>query len=132
MRLLASVNGCLFDFAHDGMNDSSRPWLYGNGIKAGLRAMRDDCIEYKQPVPRYVVRGHKHVFRVGDLRDSSGQICMEGFISPAWKAKDNYVYSRFPTALSSIGMLVWEIDGDGGSRWHALVMQVAQDEVQEL
>lgn len=130
--LMASVNGVLFDVAHEGFAEGGREWTRDNAMRAYLQSRYITTLKAGLPMPRYVLRAHRHRFRVADLRDDQGRILSEAMLLPAWKIKDDHVYRKWPEAISNVGMVVFEIETTGETRWRALTMLMKQDEVREL
>lgn len=130
--LLASVNGCLFDVAHEGFSEGTREWTRDNTMRAYLTSRYLSSLKHGRPMPRYVLRAHRHRWRVADVRDDDGRIISEGMLLPAWKLRDAYIYRKYPEGISQVGMVVFEVEADGASRWRGLTMRVEQDEVMEL
>lgn len=131
-RLYKTVNGVLFDIAHKGYRLGGREWTRTNAMRAYLQSRWITALKAGQPLPRYFVRAHNHTFGYAALEDDDGATLSEGFLMPAWKLKDEYVYSLAPEAVSSIGVLAFTLEPDGSSRAHKLLMRLAQERIEEL
>lgn len=131
-RLLARVNGVLFDVAHHGYRLGARSWTRTNSMRAWLESYWDDCLKHKRDMPRYVVRGHRHTFGYAELCDDNGVTISESFLMPSWKLVDDYVRTFAPESVANIGMLVFVVETDGKTQDRPLLMTCPQDEVVEL
>lgn len=131
-RFYKRVNGVLFDIAHKGFRLSTRRWTRTNSLRTHLMNHYFDCLEDRQPMPRYVIRAHFHTFGYDILLDKQRQTVSEAFLMPAWKLKDDYVYHGAAEAVSSIGALAFDIDEHGNSRDHPLLMRCEQDVIEDL
>lgn len=131
-HLLLSVNGVLFDIAHQGFSLGQRHWTRSNTMRAYLHSRWMDCLEHGMPMPRYIIRAHKHTAGHAILENAEGKTVVEGWLMPAWKLKDEYIYQVEPEAVSTIGLLVFEVLENGESTPYRMVMRVDQDNTEIL
>lgn len=131
---LTSINGVLFSIAHrPGSGPGERNWTAGNAFQQWLRSLHMDYLERGKPTPRFVIRAHRHVYMRRDVYSSAtGEIAMTGYILAPWKARDDYVVSIKPEAITNIGALVIDIDKNGATREYCARIAVEQDIVEEL
>jgi hypothetical protein len=131
--LRLNVNGVRFDVAHKpGSGPGSRAHTLGNAFHGWLRSLYFSALEEGQPPPRYVLTAHHHNYLRRDVHATRGHVALTGIICPSWKVKDEYVYRVAPFALSSIGMLAFDVQTDGTVQEHVWLLPVTQDEVEEL
>lgn len=131
-RLYKTVNGVLFDIAHKGYRLGGREWTRTNAMRAYLQSRWITALKAGQPLPRYFVRAHNHTFGYAALEDDDGATLSEGFLMPAWKLKDEFVYTIHPEAVASIGVLAFAVADDGTSRAHKLLWRLEQERIEEL
>lgn len=131
-RLYRTINGVLFDIAHHGYRLGGREWTRTNSMRAYLTSTWFSALKRRRPMPRYIVRAHRHTFGYASLEDDDGKTISEAYLMPAWKLRDDYVASFAPEAISSIGLLVFVMEDDGRSSAHPLLMHVEQDAIEEL
>lgn len=125
-QLKLDVNGVLLDVAHHGFTAGIRFWSRGNTLRATLQSYYMDELNKGKPIPRYVVRSHKHEFISEIYRDLNGTI--EGFITPCFQLKTSYGHTVASFKDSSIGMLIIIIEKDGSTDWKCPM--VTYDEIQ--
>jgi hypothetical protein len=131
--LRLSVNGVRFDVTHKpGSGPGSRAHTLGNAFHGWLRSLYFSALEEGQLPPRYVLTAHHHNYLRRDVHATRGHVAMTGIICPSWKIKDEYVYRVAPFALSSIGMLAFDVLPDGAVQEHVWLLPVTQDAVEEL
>ena len=131
--LRLSVNGVRFDVAHKpGSGPGSRAHTLGNAFHGWLRSLYFSALEEGQTPPRYVLTAHHHNYLRRDVHATRGHVAMTGYICPSWKVKDEHVYQIAPFALSSVGMLAFDVAADGAVQEHVWLLPVTQDEVEEL
>ncbi len=131
--LRLSVNGVRFDVTHKpGSGPGSRAHTLGNAFHGWLRSLYFSALEEGQPPPRYVLTAHHHNYLRRDVHATRGHVALTGIICPSWKVKDEYVYRVAPFALSSIGMLAFDVAPDGAVQEHVWLLPVTQDAVEEL
>ena len=130
---LCDVAGVRFDVAHrPGSGPGSRNWVRGNAFQAWLRSLYLDALEAGQHPPRYVIRAHRHVYTERYVHNGAGEIVTTGYILAPWMGKSEYVYAVSPEAVTSIGALVIDVDGDGATRSGCWRIQLEQDTVEQL
>lgn len=131
--LRLNVNGVRFDVTHKpGSGPGSRAHTLGNAFHGWLRSLYFSALEEGQPPPRYVLTAHHHNYLRRDVHATRGHVALTGIICPSWKVKDEYVYRVAPFALSSIGMLAFDVQPDGAVQEHVWLLPVEQNEVEEL
>jgi hypothetical protein len=131
--LRLNVNGVRFDVTHKpGSGPGSRAHTLGNAFHGWLRSLYFSALEEGQPPPRYVLTAHHHNYLRRDVHATRGHVAMTGIICPSWKVKDEHVYRVAPFALSSIGMLAFDVQPDGAVQEHVWLLPVTQDAVEEL
>jgi hypothetical protein len=131
--LRLTVNGVRFDVTHKpGSGPGSRAHTLGNAFHGWLRSLYFSALEDAQAPPRYVLTAHHHAYLRRDVHATRGHVALTGIICPSWKVKDEYVYRVAPFALSSIGMLAFDVQPDGAVQEHVWLLPVTQDEVEEL
>ena len=129
----ASVHGVLFDVAHrPGSGPGTRNWVRGNAFQGWLKSLYLDALELGQSPPRYVIRAHRHVYTERYVHNGAGEIVTTGYILAPWMGKSEYVYAVSPEAVTSIGALVIDVDGDGATRSGCWRIQLEQDTVEQL
>lgn len=127
------VNGVRFDATHKpGSGPGSRAHTLGNAFHGWLRSLYFSALEEGQLPPRYVLTAHHHQYLRRDVHATRGHVALTGIICPSWKVKDEYVYRVAPFALSSIGMLAFDVQLDGAVQEHVWLLPVEQNEVEEL
>ena len=116
-RLKIEVDGVRFDLAHDGLSVGSRAWTDDNTLRSVIKSILFQNLLYKQEVPRYFIRAHRHQFIPAEYERGTYRI--DGFVCPCFQLKTSYGNSF--TASSSkppdIGMLIVVVEEDGSSRW---------------
>lgn len=131
-RLRFSVNGVSIEAWHKGPRPGGRDWTRPNAILATLRNYMYRNLKRGHPPTRYYFWGHWHVFTPVALQDDDGQIVSEGFVMPAWKVKDEYVYTVDPEGLAHVGLFILSIDRNGRSSWECPRISIEQDKMMEL
>ncbi|MFA6046842.1 MAG: hypothetical protein WC718_17805 [Phycisphaerales bacterium] len=121
MKLVADIDGVLFDVAHKGFRLSSRDWLRTNAMRASLESRHSACAKAGQRLPRYVIRAHMHTFAHAAIEDKQGTVISEAFLLPAFKLPDDYALIEVQEAVGSIGVLPITIH-DGRPEWHKALM----------
>lgn len=116
-RLKVDINGVKFDLAHDGLSVGQRAWTDDNTLRSVIKSILFQGLLYKQDVPRYFIRAHRHQFIPAEYERGAYRI--EGFVCPCFQIKTTYGNSV--TASSNkppdIGMLIVVVEDDGSSRW---------------
>jgi len=131
-RLLLRIGGHLFDIAHQpGSGTGNRAWTHGNPFQAWLKSLYYQALETGQEPPRYVIRAHHHTYLRREAHNMAGETVVTGYILPAWKLKDEFVYRRQAQALSSIGMLALSVH-NGQVAEHLKRITITQDHIEEL
>lgn len=131
--LRLSVNGVRFDVTHKpGSGPGSRAHTLGNAFHGWLRSLYFSALEEGQLPPRYVLTAHHHNYLRRDVHATRGHVALTGIICPSWKVKDEYVYRVAPFALSSIGMLAFDVQPGGAVQEHVWLLPIEQNEVEEL
>lgn|SRR5574343_428594 len=131
--LRLSVNGVRFDATHKpGSGPGSRAHTLGNAFHGWLRSLYFSALEEGQTPPRYVLTAHHHQYLRRDVHATRGHVALTGIICPSWKVKDEYIYRVAPFALSSIGMLAFDVQQDGAVQEHVWLLPIEQDQVEEL
>jgi hypothetical protein len=126
------VDGVLFDVAHQpGSGPGSRSHVRGNAFQMWLKSLYYTALECGSPVPRYVIRAHRHAYLERHVWNASGELALTGYILAAWQAKSEYVYKVMPEALTSIGALVVEVE-DGRATACCERLALEQDRIEEL
>ena len=132
-RLLLSVAGQVFDVAHQpGSGPGTRAQTFGNAFQNWLRSLYYESLETGRQPPRFVVRAHYHTYLKREVHSMAGEVAITGYILPAWKLKDEYVYRRQAHALASIGMLSIQVDADGRITEDVQRISIEQDHVEVL
>lgn len=116
-KLIADIDGVLFDIAHKGFRLGGREWTRTNSIRAYLESRWAQAAKRNQRLPRYVIRAHQHQFAHVPVEDQYGHVVTEGFLMPAFKLPDDYALMEVNDAIGSIGVLPFTIR-DGVSTWH--------------
>ncbi len=97
------VGGLLYDLSHHG-RVGGRPWSSAGATQAW--EVIADCHMFGLPVPRFVLRGHRHI-----IDDSGERVPGTRFISlPAWQLRNAYGHKVASTRRSDIGGVI--IDGE--------------------
>jgi hypothetical protein len=131
--LRLSVNGVRFDATHKpGSGPGARAHTLGNAFHGWLRSLYFTALEDGQAPPRYVLTAHHHNYLRRDVHATRGHVAMTGYICPSWKVKDEHVYQIAPFALSSVGMLAFDVAADGAVQEHVWLLPVVQDAIEEL
>lgn len=126
-HLRRKVNGVLLDVAHQGPAVGNRVWLRGNQLQAYLRDYYFECLENGQPVPRYVIRAHRHQFVTATWHRCGGGVAIEGFVLPAMTLKGEFARTVAVKALAHVGLLIVCVEADG-STWERVEMLQYQQE----
>ena len=121
IKLVADIDGVLFDVAHKGFRLGSREHTRTNSIRAYLESKWSTCAKRGLRLPRYVVRAHMHQFAHVPVEDHQGNMVIEGFLMPAFKLPDDYAQMEVQDAVGSIGVLPFVIR-DGQAAWHKALM----------
>jgi hypothetical protein len=100
----------------------------GNSLRCKLREIYFGCKADGVGVPGVVVMADKHEYRHERFEYKNEVI--DGFLLPAWKVKDGYIYKVSPFARPSVGALVIVYGKE--IRWEFLTLDVKQDEVINL
>lgn len=131
-RWRAEIDGLLFDVAHEpGSGPGNRTQTHGNAFQMWLKSLYYTALETGQPVPRFVIRAHHHTYLKREVHNLCGESVVTGYILPAWKLKDEYVYRRAAHALSSVGLLALTLHN---GQVHETVHRIAieQDRIEVL
>ena len=130
-RLKLDINGVRLDIAHHPATGAgTRAWTKGNTLRSLLRSIYFDCLEYRQPIPRYWIRAHKHKYVPEIHRGAKGTI--EGFILPSFQLRTEFVNRIASHELATIGMLIIVIEPDGRTEWHCPHITFSEDEYQRI
>jgi len=131
-KLKIKINNRLFNIGHEGPSPGSRSWLKGNSLRWVLDSMYWECLEYGFNIPDYWIRAHRHQW-VPPQYYSGEHGAIWGFLTPCFQAQTDWVYQKFSASeYSNIGMLIFEIDKDGNTKWHKRSIVVEQDPVLEV
>lgn len=131
-HLLLSIDGLLIDVAHQpGSGPGARAQTYGNAFQNWLKSVYYESLETGRPCPRVVVRAHYHTYLKREVCNLAGDVVLTGYILPAWKLKDEYVYRRQAHALASIGMLSITVQ-DGRMNDDVQRISITQDHIEVL
>lgn len=130
--ILGLINGVLFDIAHKGFGLGSRDWTRTNSMRAYLTSEWYSNLKNGESMPRYVIRAHRHTYGHAALEDDNNTVVSEAFLMPAWKLKDEFVYTFAPQGVSSIGCLAFNVEDSGKSCAHPIIMRYRQDVRREL
>lgn len=126
-RLRFSVNGISFESWHKGPRPGARDWTRVNTIQSTLRSYAYGNLKAGRKPTRYYLWGHWHQFAPALIADDDGQVVSEGIVCPAWKAKDEFVYTIDAAAMSNIGMVIFTVGGDGRAEWECPRIAIEQD-----
>lgn len=126
-HLRRRVNGALFDVAHQGPTVGNRVWLRGNQLQAYLRDYYFECLENGQPIPRYVIRAHRHQYVPATWYGCTGGVAIDGFVLPANTLKGEYAQTVAVKALAHVGLLIIGVEQDGQT-WHRVEMMMQQQD----
>jgi len=126
-RLRINVNGVTIEAWHKGPKPGNRDWTRPNALVATMRNYLYKNMKRGNAPTRYYLWGHYHEFCAATLQDDDGHVISEGFVCPAWKLKDEFVYTVNAEGLSNVGLWMANIGADGQSRWEVLRLAVEQD-----
>lgn len=127
-----NINGVKFWITHKpGSGPGTRSQTHGNAFQNWLRSLYIAGLECGD-VPRYVLSAHHHQFLRRDVYALRGEVALTGFICPSWKIKDSYIMQVAPFALTSIGMLAFDITSDGHVTEYDWRIPVEQSPCEEL
>jgi hypothetical protein len=130
-KLRRTVNGVLFDIAHHGFSKGTRAWTKSNSITYALKSKYFDCLNNDLPIPRYMIRSHKHVFTDGEYHDKKAD--MWGILTPCWQLKTNFGYRVASNEdLNTIGMINFDITKSGASQYYPEIIEVEDTPVKEF
>jgi hypothetical protein len=121
------INGVEVWTAHHG-SGAGAELARGNALRNKLREIYYGCKADGLSIPRVVVMADRHEHR--HERFERKDEIIDGFLLPAWKVKDGYIYKISPFARPSIGALV--VTYGKSITWQFLTMDVRQDEVIKL
>jgi len=121
------INGVEVWTAHHG-SGAGGELARGNALRNKLREIYYSCKADGLNIPRVVVMADRHEHR--HERFERGGDVIDGFLLPAWKVKDGYIYKVSPFSRPSIGALV--VTYGKLITWQFLTMEVRQDEVINL
>ena len=130
-RLLRKVNGVLFDIAHHGASVGKRAWTKPNQLLNTIKSIYFECLNNKEPIPRYWIRAHYHEYTHAYYEDKQGII--EGFVLPSYQLPGSSFVRRHcggSLLLGDIGMVYWVVESDGSSRFVKDVITVKQDKIE--
>lgn len=115
-KTLLDINGVLFDIAHEPPSGpGTRAWTKENGIRNVVKSKYWTCLEYREPIPYWWIRAHRHQFvRSGRYHGEHGSI--EGLLLPAKQAKTHYGHRKASESLSNLGDVWFTVDKDGYSK----------------
>ena len=120
--LKININGVRFWFAHQGANPGKDgTQTKGNGLRAKLKQIRDDCLDRGEPAPSYVVFSHFHHkwHEAIDTRNGT----MHGFVLPSFQFKTDWALRYFPFEVENIGGLIFKVSAGGGVEWEWSTME---------
>lgn len=126
-RLRISVNGVAIEAWHRGAKPGARDWTKTNSLQATMRDYLYRNLKRGRKPVRFYLWAHYHEFAAAALQDDAGQIISEGFVVPAFKLKDEFVYTVAAEGLANVGLWVANIAADGVCSWQALRLAVEQD-----
>jgi hypothetical protein len=127
--LRININGIYCMFFHHGATNGKGA-NKGNALRNRLKALRYDCMDNGEAVPRLVVTADKHQMGYEDITNN-GKIVMRGVISPAWQVKTDFVYKISAEALSKVGAVTVEITQSGEVKEpEFMTLKVEQDRVE--
>lgn len=122
-----TVNGKLFDVAHHGFSVSKRRWLKSNNVRWNLISIYFDCLEYKMPIPDYVIRSHAHEYTFDRYKN------MWGCVTPGWQLKTNFGYKvATNNHINTIGMVYFDVTKDGYSKEYEDYLKVEDAPIEEF
>jgi hypothetical protein len=131
-RLKIEVNGVKFDLAHDGLSVGTRAWTDDNTLRSVLKSMLFESLLYRQDVPDYMIRAHRHKFINADF--ARGRYHINGFVCPSFQLKTSYG-NRF-TANSNkppdIGMLIVTVDDNGVHDWRCPMIEFPKERYETI
>jgi len=128
-----TVNGVRFLVAHKpGSGPGSRTQTLGNAYQNWLRSLYLGALEAGGCAPRYVLTAHFHQYLTRSVYRTSGEVALTGVSLPAWKVKDEYVFSVNPFGLAQVGMVALEVQPDGATTLHDWRINVEQGKSEEL
>lgn len=126
-RLILDIHGIRLDIAHHGGAVGKRAWLRENTMRNILKSLYFDCLNYKQPLPRYWIRADKHQHVADIYRNNAGII--EGIVTPAFQLRTEYsTRIAGDMSMSTIGMLIVVVNADGSTFWEC--PQITFDETE--
>ena len=109
-HLTIRIDDCLFDIGHKGWNPGNRIWTQGNGLNYTARDVYFRCLEYSQPMPRFVIGAQYHQYGRGRFDGEHGTI--EVISLPCFQAKSEWAHQAARNKLTHIG-LWWVILEEG-------------------
>ena len=130
-KLRRTVNGVLFDIAHHGFSRGARAWTRSNSIRWSLMSIYLTCLKKKLPIPRYVIRSHKHYFTWDALHDDD--VTIWGFLTPTWQLKTNFSYMVAANdPLNTIGIIYFDVLASGASQHYKEIIEIEDTKVKEF
>lgn len=94
------VRGEMMVSAAHHMSTSLRPWTEASALGIALNSERLEMARAGLPLPRVVLRAHRHVF--GTFSDAYGMIVC----SPCWQGATRFVEKVKPDAVACVGMVI--------------------------
>ena len=127
--LRLSVNGVLFEFAHQGVKPNGRIWSRGSNMHSHLRHEYLKRLEDDEPMARYMLYGHYHQFEHNSIENQRGETVCDGFVLPTYSFKSYYAQGVAPHAKPDIGMWLGIVYRDGTTTWRCPMLSVQQDPI---
>lgn len=111
------VHGVKFDLCHDGMTIGKRAWTDDTSLRSVLKSMLFEGLLYRQEIPDFVIRAHRHRWMFADF--ARGKYEIQGFMCPAFQLKTNYGvrYTSTSAKPPDIGMLYVLVQDNGSTEW---------------
>lgn len=111
-QLKLEINGRLFDLAHHGAYLSRLPWNKTNPLRGALSRIYWRCLQEHRRMPDVWARAHRHV-KAADVFVADNGVRIEGFVTPAFQGRTEFVTRVAADEEVSVGMLFFEIDPAG-------------------
>ena len=124
-HLIMTVNGILFDIAHQGAGVGRRPWTWENSLYNTIKGVYFECLEMGLPVPRYWIRAHNHRYTKATYYGKTATIT--GIIMPCFELRSHHITKvSGAQTIADIGQIYIDVGKDGKHQLHEKVKRIAE------
>jgi hypothetical protein len=97
-----------------------------------IRSLLFECLLYKQDVPRFLIRAHRHQFLTADF--TRGKYRIDGFICPAFQLKTAYAnrYTSQNVKPPDVGLLIITVQDDGKTNWQCPMIEFHKEKYEVI